>query len=571
MFTKYSNSVSSKLLLLLMAFGSVIYSQSDNEIVVGRISPGEIDMSAFALTAPASINISGMGASYGEWDEETAFYGWILNSETRQVVWHLRNMNEFGEDEGLFEFSTSLQLPAGNYEVYYSGSVRNYIQVKGWGDFWSNVFGEHKYKASDRKKLFMTITGPEKNFSKLSARDLVDKKVKNSIVSIIRVGDYEDFKSSFTLTEETKIRVYSIGEGRKGSVYDFGWIYDENNHERIWTMSSWRSDHAGGGQKNIIVDKEISLKAGSYSVRFSTDDSHSFDEFNVLPPDDPQFWGITLWLVDNKDISNVKPFTDSERIEPIVEMIHVGDDEFRSQGFSLEKDMDVHVYSLGEGTSSTMVDYGWIINADTKETVWKMTGRKTGHGGGADKNRLFDDKIFLSKGNYIAYYTTDDSHSYDNWNATRPIESDRWGLTIWPTSKEDEKYVELFDEDEYKNENVIAEIIRVKDHKEIHKKFSLSENTKVRIIAIGEGDPDDMYDYGWIENENGGVVWDMTFRKTEHAGGAKKNRIFNDTIMLEKGSYYIYFVTDDSHSYNDWNATPPDNPELYGITLLFER
>lgn len=80
-----------------------------------------------------------------------------------------------------------------------------------------------------------------------------------------------------------------------------------------------------------------------------------------------------------------------------------------------------------------------------------------------------------------------------------------------------------------------------------------------------------MYDYGWIENEQGRIIWEMTYRKTSHAGGAKKNRLFNDTVYLEAGTYYVYYETDGSHSYNDWNSTPPDNPELYGITVLLEN
>jgi hypothetical protein len=80
-----------------------------------------------------------------------------------------------------------------------------------------------------------------------------------------------------------------------------------------------------------------------------------------------------------------------------------------------------------------------------------------------------------------------------------------------------------------------------------------------------------MYDYGWIENERGRIIWELTPRKTEHAGGARKNRMFNDTILLAAGTYKVYYKTDDSHSYNRWNSSPPDHPEMYGITILLEK
>jgi hypothetical protein len=549
----------------------VVQAQSQNEITVGKISPGEIDMAAFKLTSSATVMVAGSAATFGDWDDEMAFYGWIIDSKSRKVVWHLRDERDYRRDEGVFEFETEVDLDAGEYEVYFAGTVRNYIQITGWGDFWNNVFGKNTYKASYRKKLFMTVTGPSNNFTISNPGKLVDNLVKEAIVSIIRVGDHEDIERSFNLTASTDVKIYSIGEGTNGSVYDFAWIYDETNHERIWTMDSKKAEHAGGGKKNIVVDEEITLPAGSYTIRYTSDDSHSFDEWNVLPPNDPQFWGITIWTVNSEDMSKVKPYTEAEKVKPIIEMIRVGNDEFHSQGFKLSKDLDVRVFCLGEGSGGIMADYGWIIDADTKKTTWKMTKRRTENGGGADKNRLFDETISLQKGNYIAYYTTDDSHSYEEWNATRPIESERWGLTIWTKNNEDGKYVQLFDENEYKNENVLAEIIRVRDHKEINKKFELNNDTKVRIIAVGEGDKSEMYDYGWIENDKGKIVWEMTFRKTEHAGGSKKNRLFNDTIVLEKGAYYVYYETDGSHSYNEWNSTPPDNPELYGITILFEN
>ncbi len=60
----------------------------------------------------------------------------------------------------------------------------------------------------------------------------------------------------------------------------------------------------------------------------------------------------------------------------------------------------------------------------------------------------------------------------------------------------------------------------------------------------------------------------MTYRKTDHAGGSKKNRSFNGIIMLPKGQYNLIYKTDDSHSYNNWNATPPEDTDRYGIILM---
>jgi hypothetical protein len=77
-----------------------------------------------------------------------------------------------------------------------------------------------------------------------------------------------------------------------------------------------------------------------------------------------------------------------------------------------------------------------------------------------------------------------------------------------------------------------------------------------------------MYDYGWIEDaRTGTVVWEMTYGMTFHAGGGRKNRMVNTSIVLDKGEYVLRYRSDDSHSYAEWNVDPPDDREYWGITL----
>ncbi len=81
-----------------------------------------------------------------------------------------------------------------------------------------------------------------------------------------------------------------------------------------------------------------------------------------------------------------------------------------------------------------------------------------------------------------------------------------------------------------------------------------------------------MYDYGWIENAStGDVVWEMAYSMTFHAGGGRKNRMVNTTILLDKGEYKLHYVSDDSHSFDNWNTDPPDDPTMWGITLYEEK
>jgi hypothetical protein len=305
-------------------------------------------------------------------------------------------------------------------------------------------------------------------------------------------------------------------------------------------------------------------------VRYQSDDSHSFDEWNVLPPNDPQYWGIVVSLNNENDKKNVIPFRTSDIAEPILDLTKIEADELVSQGFAVAKNMNLRIICVGEGYKE-LADYGWIENADTKEIVWRMTYEATDNAGGSRKNRIFDNEIYFESGNYIAYFITDDSHNYGDWNDTPPFETDQWGISLWSINKSDERNVKLFNANNYKSKNLIAEITKVRDSERLSKSFKLSNNSKIRIISIGESSGNELADYSWITDENNRTVWKMSYDATTNAGGARKNRLFNSIINLDAGSYRLHYTTDDSHSFGDWNSTPPNNPQMYGVTILFEK
>jgi hypothetical protein len=89
------------------------------------------------------------------------------------------------------------------------------------------------------------------------------------------------------------------------------------------------------------------------------------------------------------------------------------------------------------------------------------------------------------------------------------------------------------------------------------------------VYALGEHDHnEDMADYGWIvKAKNRERVWSMDGRETMHAGGDTKNRLVDEIITLPAGSYIVYYQTDGSHAYQDWNSDPPFDEEYYGITI----
>ncbi len=564
-FLKYTFLITSGLLLFIS-----ISTFAQKSLKVGNVYPGEVELGGFNLLQDDYISIKGKGASFDKGDGSLRYYAWILRTDSREVVWRSEDTEDYSRDDGEYKFNEKLKLDAGNYEVYYTGGKASNVYFIDGFDMLQNLFRKQRCDYDEfRNEFFVKILSNSSSFKITDPEEAVNKK-EGVIVSLIRVGDYENLQKGFSLKKETKVNIYALGEGVKSEFYDLGYIYDVSQNKKVWMFNRKDGSYAGGGKKNTVQKTTIILSKGSYKVYYKSDDSHSYDEWNVLAPDDPQHWGIEVSLVNKNDKKNVIPFRKEDIVEPIVEMIKVEEEEYLSQGISLSKKTKLRVLSIGEGRRE-LVDYGWIVNADTREIVWKMTEDNTEYAGGGKKNRMVDEVIELNSGNYIVNYITDDSHNYDDWNTTPPFDEERWGITIWTVNKNDRRSVKIFNPKKYRSKNLIAEIIEVGDDEYLKKSFTLDRTTDVRIIALGESDGHELADYAWIKDSFGDTVWEMKYRNTTHAGGARKNRIFNDVIKLRPGRYKVYYSTDDSHSFEEWNMNPPDNPQMYGVTLLYDK
>jgi len=561
--------------LSVFLLGETVYAQKSNQqIEVGYQRTGRIDADGFHLNKEATIQIEGTAGLYERVGHDLMFYGWIIDSKTREVVWSL--LEEENEkffryrDSGKFTFDKEITLPAGDYEVYYVAGVDDdydnidfnlgdIINLIVNGDSRDDIRNERRYS-----NFSMTLSAPDTYFELRDANKSMDDFAKNALVSFIRVRDDEFLQKSFTVKNEVELYIRGIGEQLDNEQLDFAWIVNDNTLEKVWPNDYTRFKNAGGGRKNKLVSEKIDLEKGEYTLYFISDGSHSYEKWNVLPPNDPQSWGISLWT-SKKNRSKV--FAGENKTPFVLELNMARDNEYLSQAFSLKKDMKLRVYCVGERSGDyDMADYGWIVNSDTHEKVWEFKERNSSYAGGGKKNRMINEEIELEEGNYIAYYVTDGSHSYRDWNAAPPLIPNLWGLSI--IAVDDSKYFELLDEFPSSEENVLAEIIRVRDREYKKERFTLKRDSEIRIYAIGEGDGGRLDDLGWIRNhETGKVVWEMTYRNTDSAGGARKNRVFDDTILLPKGEYTVYYETDGSHSYRDWNASPPRDQEHYGISV----
>ena len=582
--------------------------QSDGKyyfITLKDFTKDEVKGLGFTLDKDTKIHINAVGGgtknSWHEWwgkkgqSNDMFASGWIINADTRTVVWEMTIKNTSGNEEER-KCEDEIQLGKGSYEVYFSAygysssSGMNFYSINidrrqgkksahrfvdkflEWfsGDD-NNRYAEFMDKAKDVWGIYLSAPKNEERSIQLFN---VPKKQSNVIFSATGVGDGTYIRKNISVNRDVTVTIYALGEGReKDEVFDYGWISDVTTRDRVWEMNYTNTDFAGGSAKNIRFKGEVKLPKGNYELNYVTDDSHSREDWNAAPPYDPFNYGITLSVNNENDkgaVSISEYNNDKKNI--IVQLVKPRDDDFLEGGFSLKEETKLHIYAIGEGSHNNdeLADYGWIINVKTGETVWEMKYRNTVHAGGASKNRLADEFITLPKGDYMVYYQTDDSHSYNNWNDSKPYDAESYGITVMGASDTfSAKSFSRYNESE--TENVIAQLVKVRDDRHVHQRFSLPKQMKVRVYAIGEGTRDEMVDYAWIENAaTGAVVWEMTYRMTTRAGGAEKNRLFAGYVLLDKGEYEVHYQTDDSHAFGDWNDDPPRDRTHYGVTIYKE-
>ncbi|NIP54582.1 MAG: serine hydrolase [Phycisphaerae bacterium] len=155
----------------------------------------------------------------------------------------------------------------------------------------SNLMLNHQMQRKEKTKKLMQIY--KQVFTRDEFEDFENLPV---IAAIDNVTDDQYKMVEFELTEDTAVRVYAIGEGTGNLMFDYGGIENAHTGQLVWEMYAIFTEHAGGASKNRKLDRVILLPAGTYRLHYRTDESHSFDNWNRLPPDHC-WWGIRLFDV----------------------------------------------------------------------------------------------------------------------------------------------------------------------------------------------------------------------------------------------------------------------------------
>lgn len=428
--------------------------------------------------------------------------------------------------------------------------------------------------------------------------------VPQPLVDIQNLSPHEHRMSGFVLAAPQELKIRAIGAepwpDRLRTREDEGWQDDEQTtwpaaawilnartREVVWDLRSADTRRESNGLRHF--SGVVRLPAGTYEahyasypavkVSFDGDINLNFQDIIRMgrrakyggPYVERELYkefGLTIegtgTPASSADLRAARAVFTSSAIATVVPEPNTS---VRS-GFELTKATDVEIYAEGELSEKEQSDYGWILNADTRQRIWTMSYENTDPAGGAAMNRMAHETVRLKPGRYVAYFVSDDSHHPDEWRRVPPTDPEFWGLTLRVRDDAVRATVKPFEYEPVPQGQTIVSMIGVGDDETRSEGFVLKRPMDVRIYAIGEG-TSRMVDYAWIfDPERHKRVWTMSMENTEHAGGAQKNRLFDSTVRLVPGSYIVHYQSDGSHSSSDWNAAPPAEAKYYGVSVF---
>ena len=124
--------------------------------------------------------------------------------------------------------------------------------------------------------------------------------------SILNVDEGQNLEEPLNLKNKSKVLLVTVGEGRAiGGMFDSGRLADSKG-SAIWEMQDiYQTFYDGGGFKNRIGLKTLSLDIGEYQLSYYSDIGHSYKDWNTLAPDDSNYWGIAAYEINEKEYESL--------------------------------------------------------------------------------------------------------------------------------------------------------------------------------------------------------------------------------------------------------------------------
>ncbi len=364
---------------------------------------------------------------------------------------------------------------------------------------------------------------------------------KGAFAAIRQVGNDADVSRDFRLTEETEVLIVATGETGVEK-FDFGWLAKDG--KVVWEMSLDSTRHAGGHVKNRIEIETLTLAAGDYQLRYKSDASHSYHQWNALPPQFESLWGIQVVAVTQREARFLngelgKFFLPPAPLGNVISRIvaardgtlWVGSYQTGVYKFSPETDS-------GRSRPAPPLNSGPVNPWPESATIFASAVPP----GRLETRRTVD-------------VEPQDAELLNSYARYREELTTRYSPAVY------DKIGQMAS-----NGARLAAILRVQDFAALSAPFVIDERTTVLIVAMGEAvaRPND---YGSLR-QGQRTIWQLDPARSRHAGGGIKNRIQITPLELDPGEYRLEYNSDHNHSYARWNRRPPDHPDFWGAQVL---
>ncbi|GAB3942189.1 hypothetical protein GCM10028805_06420 [Spirosoma harenae] len=114
---------------------------------------------------------------------------------------------------------------------------------------------------------------------------------RKPVAAIRQPGTNVNQTVAFRLTQPSDLLLVVGGEWTADTKLDYGWLEDEQG-KRIWTTTDKQSAVDGPVEQVRNQIAVIHLKAGNYRLRYRSNDTYAYGQWEVAPPYHPQLWGI---------------------------------------------------------------------------------------------------------------------------------------------------------------------------------------------------------------------------------------------------------------------------------------
>ena len=564
-------------LAVLVAPGNLL-ARGPKLAEIGDVRREGTRRAVFVLPQAAQIEVEAVGAADRRGDKFLA-HAWILDLRSRKAAWTQEAApGELDRRSGNWVTHDEATLPAGVYAVYFSAhpaALPIDAEIKILGLQLGRIRGDIRRQrdwddVGDPGDWGVRVWAQDPGFRPGPVPAEIPEPYPDAQIRFLGLGNGEMKEVRFDLSRQVELELHAMGEYVRGTGYfaDTVWLVDRDGWRRVFTLTPENTEPAGGAEKNRVFSGRIRLEAGSYLFAVATDQTHADRAWNDAPPRDPDAWGAALGVAEPEDRSALTVIAGAARPVPTIAIEHARDDQYLSKRFYLTREARLLVRATGEQVDDDLefADSGWIERVGDLDEVWWMDGRLSYPAGGARKNRLVEESILLPAGDYLLCYATDGSHAYREWNAEEPFDPEFWGITL---AEIDPGADPALRPGGSGKAGALLSIAPVESDQHIVKRFEVTETTRVRVVALGEGTGGEMHDYAWLaDGDTGRTVWRMEYAETGRAGGAVKNRQVEVNLELPPGVYELHYETDGSHAFGDWNAAPPRRPHLWGVTLL---